>query len=142
MRLSPATTQTPFQAARPESPGYPSGNQQRGECHACDNPGVVQPGRPDSHVRYAWRFQSHDRCCALISLNLARARSNLSLKSHIASRISRKVADVLALSAFPKVKILLLRKYPMIVGSEILWPVKLPELRAALVGLGMIWMSS
>jgi TonB family protein len=56
---------------------------------------------------------------ALISSNLASACSNLSLKSHIASMISRKVADVLALSACPNVKMLLLRKYPMIVGSEI-----------------------
>src|SRR5262247_2786952 len=80
--------------------------------------------------------------CALISLNLDSARSNLSLKSHIASRISPKVADVFALSARPKVKMLLLRKNPMIVGSEILYAAKLPDLRAALVGLGIIWMSS
>ena len=57
---------------------------------------------------------------ALISSNLESARSNLSLKSHIASRISRKVADVLALSACPKVKMLLFRRYAMILGSEIL----------------------
>ena len=57
---------------------------------------------------------------ALISSNLESARSNLALKSHIASRISRKVADVLALSACPKAKMLLFRRYPMIVGSEIL----------------------
>src|SRR6516165_5756275 len=80
--------------------------------------------------------------CALISLNLDSARSNLSLKSHIASRISPKVADVFARSARPKVKMLLLRKNPMIVGSEILYAAKLPDLRAALVGLGIIWMSS
>src|SRR5271163_847015 len=79
---------------------------------------------------------------ALISFNLDSARSNLSLKSHIASRISRKVADVFALSARPKVKTLLLRKYPIIVGSEILWLAKLPAARADLVGLGIIWMSS
>jgi len=54
-----------------------------------------------------------------ISSNLASARSNLSLNSHMASRISRKVAEVLALSACPKVKTLLLRKYPMMVESEI-----------------------
>src|SRR5258707_6101966 len=59
-------------------------------------------------------------CCALISSNLESARSNLGLKSHIASRISRKVADVLALSACPKAKMLLFRRYPMILGSEIL----------------------
>src|SRR5665647_3479224 len=59
-------------------------------------------------------------CRALISSNLASACSNLALKSHIASRISRKVADVLALSAFPKAKMLLFRRYPMILGSEIL----------------------
>ena len=47
------------------------------------------------------------------------ARSNLSLKSHIASRIWRIVADVFALSALPKAKMLLLRRYPMIRGSEI-----------------------
>ena len=40
-------------------------------------------------------------CCALISPNLASARSNISLKSHIESRISRMVADVFALSALP-----------------------------------------
>src|SRR6516225_1881881 len=50
-------------------------------------------------------------CPALISLNLASARSNLSLKSHIASSISRKVADVFALSARPYVNTLLLRRY-------------------------------
>jgi hypothetical protein len=59
-------------------------------------------------------------CRALISSNLESARSNLPLKSHIASRISRKVADVLALSACPKAKMLLFRRYPMILGSEIL----------------------
>src|ERR1700741_2957588 len=58
-------------------------------------------------------------CRALISSNLESARSNLELKSHIASRISRKVADVFALSACPKAKMLLFRRYPMIVGSEI-----------------------
>ena len=57
---------------------------------------------------------------ALISSNFESARSNLSLKSHIASRISRKVADVFALSARPKVKMLLFRRYPMILGSAIL----------------------
>src|SRR5262249_3922570 len=56
---------------------------------------------------------------ALLSANLASACSNLALKSHIASRISRKVADDFARSARPKVKTLLLRRYPMIVGSEI-----------------------
>ena len=64
------------------------------------------------------RPQPFDR--ALISSNAASARSNLALKSHIASRISRKVADVRALSASPKAKMLLFRRYPMIVGSEIL----------------------
>src|SRR5262249_43252666 len=66
-----------------------------------------QPGRtcpPDYRVR--------PLACALISSNLALARSNLSLNSHIASRISRKVAEVLARSALPKVKMLLLRRYP------------------------------
>jgi hypothetical protein len=48
--------------------------------------------------------------CALISSNLDDARSNLSLKSHIASRISRKLADVFARSTCPNVKMLLLRK--------------------------------
>ena len=38
---------------------------------------------------------------ALILSNMASACSNLTLKSHIASRISRKLADVLALSACP-----------------------------------------
>ena len=59
------------------------------------------------------------QCLALIWLNSARARSNLRLKSHIASRISRKVADLLALSACPNAKMLLFRRYPMIRGSEI-----------------------
>src|SRR5215467_4840676 len=81
-------------------------------------------------------------CRALIRLNSAIARSNLWLKSHIASRISRKVADVLARSARPYAKMLLFRRYPMILGSEILESAKLPDLRAALVGDGMIWMSS
>src|SRR5579863_3755957 len=57
---------------------------------------------------------------ALILLNSASALSNLSLNSHMASRISRKVADVLARSTCPNVKTLLLRKYPITVGSEIL----------------------
>ena len=56
---------------------------------------------------------------SLDSLNLVSAWSNLTLNNHIASRISRKFADVLALSACPKVKTLLFRKYPMILGSEI-----------------------
>src|SRR5262249_11912840 len=84
----------------------------------------------------------HLFCRALISLNLDSARSNLSLKSHIASSISRIVADVLVLSARPNVKMLLLCKYPMILGSEISNSAKRPDSRAALVGLGTIWMSS
>src|SRR5213080_3540898 len=79
---------------------------------------------------------------ALISSNFESACSNLALKSHIASRISRKVADVLALSACPKAKMLLFRRYPMIVGSEILWLTRLLDLSADLVGEGIIWMSS
>jgi 2-aminoadipate transaminase len=47
---------------------------------------------------------------ARISSDFASARSNLSLNSHIASRISRNVAEAFALSVWPKVKILLLRK--------------------------------
>src|SRR6476659_6015520 len=70
--------------------------------------------RPD------WPALRQPFCPALISSNLESARSNLGLKSHIASRISRKVADVLALSACPKAKMLLFRRYPMIRGSEIL----------------------
>ena len=46
-----------------------------------------------SHPLPACLLQPFD--CFLISSSLASARSNLSLKSHIASRISRKVADVL-----------------------------------------------
>jgi hypothetical protein len=57
---------------------------------------------------------------ALISSDFERARSNFLLKSHIASRISRKVTDVRALSACPKAKMLLFRRYLMIVGSETL----------------------
>jgi len=56
---------------------------------------------------------------AFISSNFESARSNLLLKSHIASKISRTVADVLALSACPKAKMLLFRRYTMTVGSEI-----------------------
>ena len=48
--------------------------------------------------------------CALISLNLDSARSNFSLNSHIASRISRYVADVFALSDCPKLNMELLRR--------------------------------
>jgi hypothetical protein len=55
---------------------------------------------------------------AFISSNFESARPNLLLKSHIASRISRTVGDVLALSACPKAKMLLFRRYPMILGSE------------------------
>jgi hypothetical protein len=58
--------------------------------------------------------------CALISLNFANARSNTPLKSHIASRISRMVADVLEWSTCPNVKILLLRKYRITLGSDTL----------------------
>src|SRR6266496_1028586 len=53
---------------------------------------------------------SHVFRCAWISLNLDSALSNLSLNSHIALRISRNVADIFALSVWPKVKILLFRK--------------------------------
>src|SRR6188472_1392607 len=42
-------------------------------------------------------------CRPVTSLNFASARSNLSLNSHIASRISRKLADVFDRSACPKV---------------------------------------
>ena len=59
-------------------------------------------------------------CSTVISLNLESACSNFISKSHIASRISRKVADVFVRSTWPKVKMLLLRKYPNIVGSDIL----------------------
>src|SRR6058998_3959355 len=100
-------------------------------------------GSADSQAsRMLGNCRFHPFCRALISLNLDSARSNLSLNSHIASRISRKVADVLALSTCPKVKMLLLRRYPSIVGSEILYLARLPDLRADLVGLGIIWMSS
>src|SRR5215472_2387425 len=75
-----------------------------------------QSGRQARHK--ACRHPARPLSCALISSNLARARSNLSLNSHIASRISRKVAEVLARSALPKVNMLLLRKYPMTVGPE------------------------
>jgi hypothetical protein len=63
---------------------------------------------------------AHPFCCALISSYLASARTHTSSNSHIESMISRKVADVLARSALPKANMLLLRKYPMIRGSEIL----------------------
>src|SRR5580704_12710863 len=70
-----------------------------------------------------WRTSPYPLFRALISLNLDSARSNLSLKSHIASRISRKVADVLARSTCPNVKTLLLRRYLMIVGWKSYdWP--------------------
>src|ERR1700742_228035 len=71
---------------------------------------------------------------ALISANFACARANFSLNSHIASMISRKVADVRARSACPKANTLLLRRYFMTVGSETLVPSKLPDLSADLVG--------
>jgi hypothetical protein len=51
------------------------------------------------------------------SSNFVRACSNLMLKSHIALRISRKLADVRALSARPRAKMPLLRRYFMIRGS-------------------------
>ena len=56
---------------------------------------------------------------ALISSNLAVARWNWRLNSHIASRISRNVAEVFARSAFPNANMLLLRRYPMMRGVEI-----------------------
>ena len=65
-------------------------------------------------------LDAHPFFWALISPNVANARANTSLKSHIKSRISRMVADVFALSALPMANMLLLRKYPMIRGSEIL----------------------
>jgi hypothetical protein len=71
-------------------------------------------------IEVCWRMNKWLYCRALISLNLDSACSNLPLKSHIASRISRKVADVLTLSPRPKAKTLLFRRYPMILGSEIL----------------------
>jgi hypothetical protein len=65
-----------------------------------------------------WRQPCSHR--ALISLNFANARSNTPLKSHIASRISRMVAEVRERSTCPNVKILLLRKYRITIGSDTL----------------------
>src|ERR1700683_1625307 len=54
----------------------------------------------------------------LVSLNFDNAVANLWCNSHMDSRIWGKVADVLARSARPNVKMLLLRRYRMTVGSE------------------------
>src|SRR5262245_10041311 len=93
-------------------------------------------------MRLARWVIAHPFCWALTSLYFDSARSTLSLNSHIASRISRYVADVLALSACPKVNMLLLRRHPMTVGSETLNLDRLPDFSADRVGLGTIWMSS
>jgi len=79
-------------------------------------------GRDADSTRRVATHQLADavRYWALMSMNLANARSNTPLKSHIAFSVSRSVADVLARSAFPKVKMLLLRKYRIILGSDIL----------------------
>src|ERR1700682_2617541 len=69
---------------------------------------------------------------ALISSDFKMAHSNFLLKSHIASRISRKVTDVRALSACPKAKMLLFRRYLMIVGSESLCCLRGQRLRRLL----------
>ncbi len=92
------------------------GDELRG-CHALQsrpdfNSGLfsVSVGLRRTHGLGLMPVKIYYFCSTLISLNLDSARSNLSLKSHIAFRISRTVADVFALSACPKVKMLLLRK--------------------------------
>ena len=79
----------------------------------CFSPGMIRHPRNAGMLIFPYRR-------TLISLNLDSARSNLLLKSHIALRIARKVADFFALSACPNVKMLLFRRYPMILGSVIL----------------------
>src|SRR5689334_15173793 len=54
----------------------------------------------------------------LISAYFAIAFSNFRLNSHIAARISRKLADVRARSAWPNAKMLLLRRCFMTVGLD------------------------
>src|SRR5262249_37532758 len=88
--------------------------------------GIAEIKRADPS-RAIYEYSAQDALCRrwfycrpLIRLNSASARSNLWLKSHIASKISRKVADVLTRSARPYAKMLLFRRYPMILGSEIL----------------------
>ncbi len=56
----------------------------------------------------------------LISAYFAIAFSNFRLNSHIAPRISRKLAELRARSALPKAKMLLLRRCFMMVGSDTL----------------------
>jgi hypothetical protein len=111
---------TLFYIAEPAT-AYPIASQALGV--ARDFLSAQNDALPTRELTFAERGQlrSFYPCrLTLISLNFDSARSNLSLKSHIASRISRKVADCFALSAFPKVKMLLFRRYPMIVGLEIL----------------------
>ena len=73
----------------------------------------VSVGAGRDLLRAIWTFYR-----ALVSANIFSARSNFWLNSHIALRISRKLADVLARSACPKAKMLLFRRYPMIFGSD------------------------
>ena len=77
--------------------------------------GIEKPrtGRPADAA--AKRPSPHERapyfaCRALTALKAASARSNFSSNSHIAVKISAKVADVFARSALPNVKMLLLRR--------------------------------
>jgi len=51
-------------------------------------------------------------------VELESARSNLELKSHIASRISRKVQTFFALVSLSKGEDAVVSQYPMIVGSK------------------------
>jgi len=72
----------------------------------------------ESVARYRARCILYVAPRSFTSSNFVRACSNLMLKSHIALRISRRLADVRALSARPRAKMPLLRRYFMIRGSE------------------------
>jgi len=58
-------------------------------------------------------------CCALISSNLESARSNLGLKSHMHQEF-RGRSQISCPVSLSKGEMLLFRRYPMILGSEIL----------------------
>ena len=50
---------------------------------------VAHPAPGPARAKKLCRYRPWPPCCTLISANLVRARSNLSLNNHIASRISR-----------------------------------------------------
>ena len=85
----------------------------------CTRSGTGKRRRNEQPHDVQRQHHAHPFRCALTSSYLVSARTHTSLKSHIESKISRMVADVFARSALPKANMLLLRKYPMIRGSEI-----------------------